>query len=176
MEIIRGLVSKFRELFEGDLAAYPEGKISHWNRRFHYLLRKTQCSGNRLSKAWHHFGFRIVSMQHRMEISYKARIGRGLCLSDPFTVTINSNAVLGERVTLGKNVTIGKQNRGERVGSPVIGDRVVIGDNAVIVGNIRIGSSVRIAPGAYINRDIPDNSYAAGNPGTVQEQAQIEEG
>ena len=143
----------FRELYDADLSRYPQ-KVPGWNRKFHYYLRKVQTCRNRFLKVWYHICFRIVSDRHRMEISYGASIGKGFCLTDPFTVTVNSNAVIGENVTFGKNVTIGKQNRGERAGVPTIGNRVVVGDNAVIVGKIRIGDDVQIAPNAYINRDL----------------------
>ena len=99
-----------------------------------------------------------------MEISHGAAIGKGFYLKDPFTVTINSNSVIGENAMLGRNVTIGKQNRGKYEGSPVIGDRVEIGDNAVIVGKIKIGNDVRIAADAYVNRDVPAGVTVSGNP------------
>ena len=105
-----------------------------------------------------------------MELSFGASIGQGLCLKDPELITINSNAVLGEQVTLGRNVTIGKQNRGKLEGSPAIGSRVLIGDNAVIVGRITIGDNVQIMPNAYVNRDIPSDTIAEGNPGTFRER------
>jgi len=157
-------MSRFQELYSADLAAYPDEKIPGWNRRFHYYLRKVQTCGNRLLKTWYHFCFRLVSDEHRMEISHGASIGGGFCLKDPYTVTINSNAVIGENVTFGKNVTIGKQNRGKFQGTPVIGDHVEIGDNAVIVGRITIGSRANIAPNAYVNRDVPEYAQVSGNP------------
>ena len=105
-----------------------------------------------------------------MEISYGAKIGKGFCLRDPFTVTINSNAVVGENVTLGKNVTIGKQNRGKSAGSPTLGNDVLIGDNAVVVGKITIGNHVAIAENAYVNRDVPDNMEVFGNPAVMKQK------
>lgn len=160
-------MNEFQTLYDADLSAYPPGKISRWGLFFHYFLRKTQCSKNRLLKNWYHLRFRMISRKHRLEISHGAEIGKGFCLLDPFTVTINSNSVLGTDVRLGKNVTIGKQNRGKYAGSPVIGNRVIVGDNAVIVGKIRIGDDVQIAANSYVNRDIPSNSKAAGNPAAV---------
>lgn len=158
-------MNKFQELYNADISRYPAGNVPGWNRRFHYYFRKIQTEQNRVLKTWYHLCFRIVSDRQRMEISHGAVIGKGLLLSDPFTVTINSNAVLGENVTLGKNVTIGKQNRGKLAGTPVIGDRVQIGDNAVIVGAIRIGEDAVIAPNSYVNRDVPKGAYVSGNPG-----------
>lgn len=153
----------FRALYNGDMERY-EGKPSWWTRCFHFYLRKTQTCGSRLLKAWYHLCYRITGGKHRMEISYGARIGKGFLLLDPWLVTINSNAVIGENVTLGRNVTIGKQNRGSREGSPVIGNRVTIGTNAVIVGRITIGDGARIAPDSYVNRDIPPEADVSGNP------------
>ena len=161
-------MNRFQQLYTSDLERYE--KIPVWNRLYHYYLRKTQTSGNPLLKTWYHLCFRLIGDLHRMEISYGAKIGKGLFLADPFTVTINSNAVLGENVSLGKNVTIGKQNRGERAGSPVIGDGAVIGDNAVIAGRITIGNHVTIAANAYVNRDVPDNMDISGNPAVMREK------
>lgn len=45
-----------------------------------------------------------------------------------------------------------------------IGDNVWIGMNAVILPGITIGSNVAIGANAVVNRDIPDNVIAAGNP------------
>jgi serine O-acetyltransferase len=157
-------VKSFQELYQGDLTRYPGDRIPRWNRLFHYFLRRLQTCGSRLLKPWYHLCYRIVSEKHCMEISYGASIGKGFCLEDPYTVTVNSNAVIGENVTFGRNVTIGKQNRGEYQGSPVIGDRVTVGDNAVIVGKIKIGNDVRIAANSYVNRDVPAGTTAVGNP------------
>lgn len=157
-------MDRFQELYRGDLAAYGDGPVPFLTRCFHYRLRKVQTAGGSLARFWEHFCFRVISGRLRMEISFGASIGKGLCLPHPYTITVNSNAVLGENVTLGKNVTIGKQNRGEREGTPVIGNRVVIGDNAVIVGKITIGDDVWIAPNAYVNRDIPAGAAVEGNP------------
>jgi serine O-acetyltransferase len=46
---------------------------------------------------------------------------------------------------------------------------VWIGPNAVIVGKIKIGNNVLIAPNAYVNFDVPDNSIVIGNPATFSE-------
>jgi len=49
-------------------------------------------------------------------------------------------------------------------GNPTIGNKVWIGAGAVIVGKINIGSNVLIAPNAFVNVDVPDNSLVIGNP------------
>ena len=42
--------------------------------------------------------------------------------------------------------------------------------NSIIVGGVRIGNNVLIAPGAFINFDVPDNSIVIGNPGKIVER------
>ena len=60
------------------------------------------------------------------------------------------------------------QEQGKSVEKAVcIGDEVWIGPNAVIVGNIKIGNNVLIAPNAYVNFDVPENSVVIGNPAQI---------
>ena len=109
-------------------------------------------------------------MLHRMrercglEIFRSTKIGPGLYLGHAFNITVNSAAVIGSNCNLHKGVTIGQENRGKRQGAPVIGDCVWIGVNATIVGGITVGDDVLIAPGAYVNSDVPSHSIALGNP------------
>ena len=37
----------------------------------------------------------------------------------------------------------------------------------IIVGGIHIGNSALIAPGAYVNFDVPENAVVLGNPGKI---------
>ena len=39
--------------------------------------------------------------------------------------------------------------------------------NSIIIGNCKIGNNVLIAPGAFVNFDVPDNSIVIGNPGKI---------
>ena len=64
-------------------------------------------------------------------------------------------------------MTIGRENRGKREGSPIVGDCVWIGTNAVVVGKITIGDDVLIAPGAFVNFDVPPHSIVVGNPAKI---------
>lgn len=79
-------------------------------------------------------------------------------------------------MNIGTGVTIGQENRGKRKGCPKIGNQVWIGTNAVIVGNITIGDNVLIAPNSYVNKDIPSNSIAIGNPIVIHENKEATKG
>ena len=50
-------------------------------------------------------------------------------------------------------------SEGKNAGVPTIGDNVYCGANSIIIGNAKIGNDVLIAPGAFINFDVPDKSW-----------------
>ena len=54
-----------------------------------------------------------------------------------------------------------------KVGHVTIGNRVFIGAGGVILPNVTIGDDVVIGAGSVVNRDIPSNSVAVGNPAKV---------
>ncbi len=167
--------ASFRELYESDLTRYG-APVRGWKRRFHYLLRRQQTCGNRVFLRLLRFLYRRVCGKHGIEIPPESVSGKGLYLGHPFGITVNAGAVLGSNVNLHKGVTIGQENRGPRKGAPVIGSSVWIGVNAVIVGNVRIGDDVMIAPGAFVNRDVPSHSVAVGNPCRVTPRENAVEG
>ena len=49
----------------------------------------------------------------------------------------------------------------------MIGNNVCMNANSIIVGHATIGDNVLIAPGAFVNFDVPDNSIVIGNPGQI---------
>ena len=102
--------------------------------------------------------------------------GERLYLGPPFNITINPNSIIGKNVNIHKGVTIGMENRGERKGSPIIGDEVWIGVNSTLVGKITIGNNVLIAPNSFVNKDIPSNSVVFGNPCIVKPNVTATEG
>ena len=108
-----------------------------------------------------------LTTKYGFQIGVDASIGPGLYIGHFGSVIVNEHAVIGKNCNLAPGVVIGQQNRGEKKGAPVIGDQVWIGCNAVVVGNIKIGNNVLIAPGAYVNFDVQDNSIVIGNPGTI---------
>lgn len=52
-------------------------------------------------------------------------------------------------------------------GKVTIGNNVFIGMNAIILKGVTIGNNVIIGAGSLVNKDIPDNCVAAGNPARV---------
>jgi acetyltransferase-like isoleucine patch superfamily enzyme len=46
----------------------------------------------------------------------------------------------------------------------VIGDNVFIGVNTVVLMNVTVGNNSVIGAGSIVNKDIPSNTLAIGNP------------
>lgn len=135
--------------------------FSH-NLRFLYWLRKAE-KGNFLGKI---LCYRY-SRKYGLEISPSAKIGKGLYLGHPYNITVGSDCIIGENVNLHKGCTIGTSVGIGKIGSPIIGSQVYIGINATLVGKIVIGDDVVIAPGAFVNFDLPSHSVVVGNPGSI---------
>lgn len=113
-----------------------------------------------------------MATKHGIEIDPSVSIGKGFCIGHAFCVTINPNARLGDNITVQKGVTIGQENRGSRKGAPVLGNNIWVGVNASVIGHIAIGDNVLIAPNAFVNRDIPNDSVVFGNPCIVKHNEQ----
>ena len=115
------------------------------------------------------YTFKLKKYLNRYDFNVPAstKIGKGFFIGHNGPIIINSNAIIGDNCNVATGVTIGAENRGKRKGSPVIGNNVWIGTNAVIVGKITVGNNVLIAPNAFVNFDVPDNSIVIGNPAKI---------
>jgi len=132
--------------------------------RYMFLMRLTALSSNSMQRFFYRILLRHYVFKYGFQIPFNTTIGGGFHISHFGLVIINDQVVIGENCNINQGVTIGQSNRGQRKGCPTIGDRVWIGANAVIVGKISIGNDVLIAPGAYVNIDIPSHSIVIGNP------------
>jgi len=121
------------------------------------------------------------------------RGGESVWMQPPFYCDYGINIYLGERVFFNFNcvvldvcpVRIGSYTmfgpgvqiltpmhpfnavlrRREEFGQPVeIGDDVWVGGGALILPGVRIGSRAVIGAGSVVTRDVPDQTFAAGNP------------
>ena len=94
----------------------------------------------------------------------------------------NHNLVIldGAKVTFGDNVFIGpncgfytaghpldyeRRNKGLEYAKPItVGNNVWFGGNVCVLPGVTIGDNSVIGAGSMVNKDIPANSVAAGNP------------
>ena len=67
--------------------------------------------------------------------------------------------------TAGHPIDIELRNKGLEYAKPItIGNNVWIGANCAILPGVTIGDNVTIGAGSVVNRDIPSNTVAVGNP------------
>lgn len=156
-----------------DLRAFLTAYLRCPGFRFTYHLRKVAHYSSRKRSAGvlayafyrmmlHHYRFR-----YGFDISPTMSLGPGVYIGHFGGVVISPHARLGRNVNIAHGVTIGATSRGARKGAPTIGDRVWVGAHAIVVGKITIGSDALIAPGAYVNFDVPSGAVVLGNPGKV---------
>ena len=176
--------NKLKEYIKADMYRYfGESKIPLKTKLFmpleiKYLIafRKTQFCTNKIIKLFYKLKLRRLSHKTMIQIPSSTKIGKGFYIGHCGRIIINPNAVLGENINIATGVTIGGTYRGEKQGTPNIGNKVWIGTNAVIVGKITIGDDVLIAPNAYVNFDVPSHSIVIGNPGKIHFRNNATEG
>jgi serine O-acetyltransferase len=134
----------------------PGLKFLTYFRLTQYYRRK-----NRLLFYVFFLGWRKMKYKYGFDISYRARIGKGLYIGHFGGIVIHGDAVIGEHCNLSQGMTIGVLNRGKNLGVPTIGDRVFMGPNSVILGGITIGNEVLIGANAVVTFDVADKAVLA---------------
>jgi len=129
-----------------------------------FFMRKAQKS--RWLRPFYVCFLKLTSYITGIQIPYQTRIGEGLYIGHWGAIIVNPSAVIGKNFNISAGVLIGNA-QGRRAGAPIIGDNVKVGNNAIVVGGVHIGNDVLIAPGAFVNFDVPDNAIVVGNPGQI---------
>lgn len=87
---------------------------------------------------------------------------------DTSPINIGKNCFIAPNVVLACSshpLDSEERNAGYLISKPInIGENVWIGANTTIIGGVDIGSNVVIGAGSVVNRSIPDNVVAVGNP------------
>ena len=101
-------------------------------------------------------------------------VGKNCFINYNCTILDNGRVTLGENCLLAPNVSIYTAGHplhpewrtpGYEYGIEVtIGNNVWIGGNTVILPGVHIGDNVVVGAGSVVTKDIPDWSFAAGNP------------
>ena len=176
------MVLSLREIVQADAFRYTgqTGRSAVWRAyrespgfRFTYHLRHVAyLAARRRSPALVRYVFhRLLLNRYRFrygfDISPTTVIGPGLYLGHFGGVVISPHAVLGSNINIAQGVTIGAASRGARKGTPTLEDRVWVGAHAILVGKITVAEAALVAPGAYVNFDVPALGLVLGNPGKV---------
>ena len=99
------------------------------------------------------------------DISFKSQIGSKCKFAHPIGIVIGANVIIKEHVTIYQNVTIGSHGKiNVKKNYPVINNNVVIYSNSVLIGGITVSENAVIGASSFVNKDIPENCTAFGNP------------
>lgn len=115
-----------------------------------------------------------VEPPFRCDYGYNIEIGEHFYANFNLTILDCAKVFIGHHVFMGPNVAIYtaghpmhqnlRDQNYEWAQEITIGNSVWIGGNVVINAGLKIGSNVVIGSGSVVTKDIPDHSFAAGNP------------
>ena len=132
-------------------------------------------TAHRLSHYLHQKGYRLtartlsqfVKIITGIEIHPGATIGKGLFIDHGSGVVIGEPAEIGDDCTLYQGVTLGGTGKDSGKRHPTLGDHVMVGAGAKVLGPFKVGNHAKIAAGAVVLKEIPENSTAVGIPAKI---------
>lgn len=169
---IDAILADVDAICDRDPAALGRGEVIFLYSGFHAVLLY------RLAHALLQKGYpltaRAVSQFTRLvtgiEIHPGATIGKGLFIDHGSGVVIGETAIVGDNCTIYQGVTLGGTGKDTGKRHPTLGDNVMVGAGAKLLGNFTVGSGSKIAAGAVVLTDIPENATAVGVPAKVVRQ------
>lgn len=160
-----------------DIAAYMErdpAARSAFEVKHLYPGYKAIRMYRRAHRLWKHglkFLARSVSQRAArktgIEIHPAAEIGRRLVIDHGTGVVIGETTVIGDDCLIYQGVTLGGTGKQTGKRHPTIGNNVMISSGAKILGSFRVGDNCRIAAGAVVLEEVPDNCTAVGVPARI---------
>lgn len=125
------------------------------------LFGKTKSNFWITAPFWCDYGYNI-------EIGENFYTNHNCVILDGAKVTFGDNVFIAPNCgfyTAGHPIDAGRRNQGLEYAYPItVGDNVWIGGGVQVLPGVTIGSNVVIGSGSVVNKDIPDNVVAAGNP------------
>lgn len=119
----------------------------------------------------HKFIARFLSQRARhktgIEIHPGATIGKGLFIDHGMGVVIGETTEIGDHCTIYQNVTLGGTGKESGKRHPTLGNNVMVGSGAKVLGPFKVGDNARIAAGAVVLEEVPENATAVGVPAHV---------
>ena len=122
----------------------------------------------------HYFSARLISQLSRaatgIEIHPGATIGKGFFIDHGMGVVIGETTVIGDNCSIYQGVTLGGTGKDLGKRHPTLGNNVMVGAGAKVLGPFAIGDNTKIAAGAVVLKEIPNESTAVGVPARVVRQ------
>ncbi|MCQ2455898.1 MAG: serine O-acetyltransferase [Clostridia bacterium] len=172
-EKVTGAINEVRDDVDAILARDPAAKsrleVLTLYSGLHALLmyraaHKLNCDG-------HEYVARMISQSAKLltgiEIHPGAEIGRGLFIDHGSGVVIGETTVIGDNCTLYQGVTLGGTGKQTGKRHPTLGNNVMVGAGAKLLGAFTVGDNSKIAAGAVVLKDVPENCTAVGIPAKI---------
>ncbi|MBQ7386133.1 MAG: serine O-acetyltransferase [Ruminococcus sp.] len=102
-----------------------------------------------------------------VEIHPGATIGSGLVIDHGMGVVIGETTEIGNDCTIYQNVTLGGTGKDHGKRHPTLGNNVLVGTGAKVLGPFKVGDNARIAAGAVVLSEVPENATAVGVPARI---------
>lgn len=116
----------------------------------------------------------VVTAPFQCDYGYNIAIGKGFYCNHNLVILDGAKVTIGDFVFIAPNCCIStaghaidaeQRNRGLEIAFPItIGNNVWIGANVSILTGVTIGDNTVIGAGSVVNKSIPSNVVAAGNP------------
>lgn len=135
--------------------------------RYFWYFRHAQTAKSIFAKAFYKIMMRRLKYQSGAQIPPETIIGRGFRMLHFGSIVIHPEAVIGNNMNMAQGTLIGESFIHGVSGVPTIGNNCCMFANSMIVGGVHVGNDVLVAPGAFVNFDVPDNSVVVGNPGKI---------
>ena len=132
----------------------------HSYRKAHWFYKRKMFTIARIISQWARFRTGI-------EIHPGATIGKGLFIDHGMGVVIGETAEIGDNCLIYQGVTLGGTGKEKGKRHPTLGDNVMVGSGAKVLGPFKVGNNVKIAAGAVVLEEIPDNCTAVGVPARI---------
>ena len=113
------------------------------------------------------FILRHYTYKFGISIPFNTKIGAGFYIGHFSGIIVSPDCIIGKNCNISQGVTLGQTNRGDKKGSPVIGNNVYIGPGAKLIGRIYIGDNVAIGANSVVTKDVESNAVVAGAPARI---------
>lgn len=116
----------------------------------------------------------IIEQPFMCDYGYNIEIGENFYANHNLIILDANKVIIGDNVfiapncglyTAGHPLDAEERNKGLEYAKPIqIGNNVWIGGNVVVLPGVKIGDNCVIGAGSIVNKDIPSNTVAVGNP------------
>ena len=103
---------------------------------------------------------RLIRHAYGADIHWDAELAPGVMIVHGMGIAVSYAARVGRGVVLSQNVTLGLGTHPEtrESGGPTIEENVVLGPGATILGPVTIGARSKVMPGCLVLRSVPPDS------------------